>query len=83
MWSLRDSHCRGAPHLARIKVPALVVQSMADTGVFPSDARGIHDALGATDKTLQFITGDHYLENPKNARDDVADLIGAWLAQRS
>ncbi len=64
MWSLRDSHCRGAPHLARIKVPALVIQSMADTGVFPSDARGIHDALGATDKTLEFIIGDHYLENP-------------------
>jgi esterase/lipase len=83
MWSLRDSQCRGAPHLARIRVPALVVQSMADTGVFPSDARGIHDALGAKDKTLEFITGDHYLETPKNARDDVADLISAWIAHYS
>ena len=83
MWSLRDSQCRGAPHLARIKVPALVVQSMADTGVFPSDARGIHDALGGTDKTLQFITGDHYLENPATARDDVADFIAAWVGNRS
>ncbi len=83
MWSLRDSHCRGAPHLQRIKVPALVIQSMGDTGVFPSDARGIHDALGATDKTLQFITGDHYLEDPPNARDNVADLIAAWVAKRN
>jgi hypothetical protein len=58
---------RAAP--GGIKVPALVVQSMGDTGVFPSDARGIHEALGATDKTLQFITGDHYLENPQHARD--------------
>jgi pimeloyl-ACP methyl ester carboxylesterase len=82
MWSLRDSQCRGAPHLARIRVPALVIQSMADTGVFPSDARGIHDALGATDKTLEFIIGDHYLEKPHNARDDVADRIAAWITQR-
>ena len=46
MWSLRDSHCRGAPHLQRITQPALVVQSTADTGVFPSDAQAIYDALG-------------------------------------
>ena len=82
MWSLRDSQCRGAPHLARVRVPALVIQSMADTGVFPSDARGIYDALGATDKTLEFIIGDHYLEKPQNARDDVADRIAAWITQR-
>ena len=82
MWSLRDSQCRGAPHLARVRVPALVIQSMADTGVFPSDACGIHDALGATDKTLEFISGDHYLEKPQNARDDVADRIAAWITQR-
>jgi hypothetical protein len=50
--------------------------------VFPSDARGIHDALGATDKTLEFIIGDHYLEKPHNARDDVADRISAWITQR-
>ena len=83
MWSLRHSQCRGAPHLARINVPALVVQSMGDTGVFPSDARGIHEALGTDDKTLQFVIGDHYLENPKNARDEVADLIDAWVAKHS
>ncbi len=78
MWSLEESQCRGAPHLARIDVPALVVQSMADTGVFPSDARAIHDALGSRDKTLEFIAGDHYLEDP-GARDVVADLIAAWV----
>jgi pimeloyl-ACP methyl ester carboxylesterase len=81
MWSLRESFCRGAPHLARITVPALVIQSMADTGVFPSDARAIQDALGSTDKTLHFITGDHYLEQPPNARDVAADMIAAWTEQ--
>ncbi|NJN51992.1 MAG: hypothetical protein HC809_09685 [Gammaproteobacteria bacterium] len=82
MWSLEYSQCRGAPHLARIKVPSLVIQSMADTGVFPSDAKGIHQALGAKDKTLEFVTGDHYLETPSTARDTVADMIAAWVAAR-
>jgi len=83
MWSLEESHCRGAPHLNRIELPALVVQSMADTGVFPSDARAIYDALGSQDKSIELVTGDHYLENPSNARDTVADMIAAWVKQRT
>ena len=79
MWSLKSSPCRGAPHLAKIKVPALVVQSMSDTGVFPSDARGIHDLIGSDDKTLELTTGDHYLTQPDDARDKHADLITEWL----
>ena len=83
MWSLRDSHCRGAPHLNRITQPALVIQSLADTGVFPGDARAIFDALGSKDKHLEMITGDHYLENPRDARDGVADMIADWLASHT
>jgi hypothetical protein len=79
MWSLKESHCQGPPHLNRIDTPALVIQSLADTGVFPSDAQGIFDALGTEDKELHLIIGDHYLETPSNARDDVADLIAGWL----
>ena len=77
MWSLRESQCRGAPHLARITVPSLVVQSTADRGVYLSDAHAIHDALGATDKELHLIPGEHYFED--GGRDDVADLIAAWV----
>lgn len=80
MWSLKESQCRGAPHLGRIRTPSLVIQSMADTGVFPSDAQGIHDALAADDKALQFMTGDHYLTEPEGARDEVADRISGWLS---
>lgn len=82
MWSLKESQCRGVPHLQRIKVPSLVIQSLGDTGVFPSDARGIHEALAAEDKTLEFMTGDHYLEAPASARDEVADRIDGWLRAR-
>ena len=77
MWSLESSQCQGAPHLARIAVPSLVVQSLADRGVFPSDAHAIHDALAAGDKTLELVPGEHYFET--GGRDHVADLLAAWI----
>ena len=79
MWSLKDSHCRGAPHLNRITQPALVIQSDGDTGVFPRDPKAIFDELASGDKNIEMITGDHYLTTPDNARDSVADLITDWL----
>ena len=82
MWSLEHSQCRAIPHLKRIALPSLVVQSMADCGVFPVDAHTIHDNLAAVDKTLEFIPGDHYLQEPKPARDGVADLVAGWLQDR-
>jgi pimeloyl-ACP methyl ester carboxylesterase len=77
MWSRRESQCVGAPHLAQIDVPSLVVQSTADRGVFPSDARAIHDALAADDKALHLVPGEHYFED--GGRDEVADLIAPWV----
>ena len=52
MWSLRHAQTRAEPHLARIDCPALVINADGDTGVFPSDAQRIHNALASTDKTL-------------------------------
>jgi hypothetical protein len=78
MWSLETSQCRGEPHLARVLVPSLVINADADTGVFPSDAQRIFDAVGSTDKSSHSIQGDHYFQAPTHARDDVADLIAAW-----
>lgn len=83
MWSLEHSQCRGAPHLNRITVPALVVQSMADTGVFPVDAHAIHDSLNSGDKSIEFVAGDHYLQTPSTAREIVADLVADWLNART
>ena len=82
MWSLEYSQCRAIPHLERITIPSLVVQSMADAGVFPVDAHTIHDNLAADDTTLEFIAGDHYLQTPDDARDVIADLVADWLAAR-
>ncbi len=83
MWSLSESKCQGGPQLAKVEVPALVVQSTADMGVFPSDAHGIHAALAAKDKSLELIPGAHYFEDSEANRNAMVDLISAWIARRS
>jgi len=82
MWSLEESQCSSAEHLAAISLPSLVVQPTMDTGVFPSDARAIHDGLAATDKRLVELPGDHYFRGVEGARSDLADLIAEWVAER-
>lgn len=82
MWSLADSGCRAAPHLARITQPALIVQSTADQGCYLSDARAIHDGLGSADRTLVTVPGDHYLLAPAGAREAVAGVVGQWVRER-
>ena len=82
MWSLETSRCRGAPHLAKFDIPALVVQGMADTGVFPQDARDIHGFIGSADKTLELIPGAHYFEDSAEVRNAMAWLICDWVAAR-
>ena len=50
--------------------------------MFPSQAVALLDAVAATDKELVHMTGDHYFQDPPGARDEVADLIAAWVAAR-
>ncbi|SPM29338.1 hypothetical protein K875_00711, partial [Mycobacterium terramassiliense] len=81
MWSLRVAQTRAEPHLARIDCPALVMNAEADTGVFPSDAARIYDALASTDKTRASIDTDHYFTTP-GARSELADTIARWITKR-
>ncbi|KQH76880.1 alpha/beta hydrolase [Mycobacterium gordonae] len=81
MWSLRAAQTRAEPHLRRITCPALVINAEADTGVFPSDALRIYDALAGSDKSQAAIDTDHYFTTP-GARDAQADTIAAWIGQR-
>jgi hypothetical protein len=82
MWSLTDSDCGALPHLRRLDLATLLIQPSADNGVFPSQAQQIFDAVAATDKQCETMAGDHYFLEPAGARDDVADLIAAWIAAR-
>ena len=81
MWSLETSKCSGAVQLAKLGVPSLVVQSMADMGVFPSDARAIFEALTVSDKTLEFVPGAHYFEDSETHRNRAIDLMADWIAR--
>jgi len=83
MWSLEHSEARAELHLPKIRQPALVVQSMADTGVFPSDAKILFELLGSQDKMLELIPGAHYFETDPSDRERVADLIASWVGQRT
>lgn len=82
MWSLETSQCQGPPHLAKLHLPSLVIQSTGDTGVFPSDARQIFDAIAAADKTLELTPGAHYFEDDPKQRDQIADLMTDWVKTR-
>ncbi|HYD11093.1 MAG TPA: hypothetical protein VEA78_13410 [Acidimicrobiales bacterium] len=82
MWSLSESGCSCAPHLPKITEPSLLVQSTGDTGIFPSDARAMFDLMGADDKTIEWVDGDHYFQH-SGSRDEVADLIASWVRERN
>jgi pimeloyl-ACP methyl ester carboxylesterase len=81
MWSLKTAQTRAEPHLSRVTVPALVINADQDTGVFPSDAQRIFDALASTDKTRCSIDTDHYFTTP-GARSEQADTIVKWIHKR-
>jgi hypothetical protein len=56
---------------------------MADTGVFPSDARKIFDSIAATDKRLELVPGAHYFEDSEINRERAIDLMAAWIIERT
>ena len=82
MWSLETSRCQGPEQLARIDLPALVVQSLADTGVFPTDPKTIHAAIASEDKRLELIPGAHYFEDSEASRLTMVDMICDWVRER-
>ena len=83
MWSLETSKCQGPPQLAKLDVPALVVQGLGDMGVFPSDARKIFESIASRDKQLELIPGAHYFEDSETNREAAADLMAAWIMERA
>jgi hypothetical protein len=81
MWSLRHAQTRAEPHLSRLTCPALVINAEQDTGVYPSDAQRIYDALATEDKSQCSVDTDHYFATP-GARSEKADTIAKWIAKR-
>ena len=82
MWSLETSRCQGPEQLARFQLPSLVVQSLSDTGVFPSDPKAIHAAIASPDKRLELIPGAHYFEDSEANRVAMVELVAGWARER-
>lgn len=59
-WSGLSSNANVLKNAPKIRVPSLVVSYSGDNAIFPADARAAFDALGATDKQLISVPGDHY-----------------------
>lgn len=83
MWSLETSKCQGPEQLAKFAIPALVIQSTADQGVFLSDARKMFEAVGSKDKSVELIPGNHYLEDGPEFRHRAASIIADWVKART
>ena len=83
MWSLETSKCQGPEQLAKFAIPALVIQSRADKGVFLSDAKKMFEAVGSKDKTQELIPGNHYLEDGPDYRHRAAGIIADWVKARA
>ena len=73
---------QGPEQLARFQLPSLVVQSLSDTGVFPSDPKAIHAAIASPDKRLELIPGAHYFEDSEANRVAMVELVAGWARER-
>ena len=53
-------------------------------GIKPESYSGdqqMFDLMGASDKTMHMVDGDHYFHH-EGSRDDVADLVTTWVKER-
>jgi pimeloyl-ACP methyl ester carboxylesterase len=79
-WSGLSSDADVAATVPHVTVPTLVVHPTADTEIRLGQARAIHEASGAADKTYAEITGaGHYLAG---RRREAMDLVIDWLRTR-
>lgn len=85
-WSGLSSQASLERNAPGIHVPALVVNYDGDNAIFPSDARRAFDWLGAADKRLVTVAGDHYgfavgTQQRSGATLALAEIV-AWLRER-
>jgi len=82
-WSGISSHADFLRNAPMIEVPSLVIYYDGDNAIFPSDARAAFDGIGADDKELFDVPGDHYgfavgTQKRTGARGAL-EIIGRWL----
>jgi pimeloyl-ACP methyl ester carboxylesterase len=85
-WSGISSNADVVRNAPRVTVPSLVVSYSGDNAIFPADARAAFDALGAADKQLASVPGDHYGygvgTQERSGAPRALTKIVAWLRER-
>jgi pimeloyl-ACP methyl ester carboxylesterase len=79
-WSGLSSHAAMADTLPSVTVPSLFVHPTGDTEIRLAQARALHDASGADDRTYVEVKGaSHYLAG---RRPEAIELVVDWLRSR-
>jgi len=82
MWSLQDSKAGFEHSAGAFRIPAIVIQSTCDVGVYPSDAQYLYDLLASKDKELHFVKGGHFFEEGGDNLIAVLRLMCDWVKKR-
>jgi pimeloyl-ACP methyl ester carboxylesterase len=79
-WSGLSSHASMADTLPSVTVPSLFVHPTGDTEIRVHQARALHDASGAVDRTYVEVQGaSHYLQGH---RREALGIVVDWLRTR-
>jgi esterase/lipase len=82
MWSLQESKARFEHSAPAFRIPALVVQSTSDVGVYPSDAKHVFELLASQDKEFHLVPGGHFFEDNEKCLSNVIEMICEWTDKK-
>ncbi|MCK4741902.1 MAG: alpha/beta fold hydrolase, partial [Anaerolineales bacterium] len=86
-YPLRSAYEFGAmleemrPRLSKVTAPALLIHSLDDNFITPSDMQHIHDSLGSTDKRMVHVQNSNHIIPCDAAREDVFRETGSFVAE--
>lgn len=85
-WSGLSSNALLAKTAPAIKQPCLIIGYTADNTVFPGDINAAFESVGAADKELETVRGDHHghpvASGEEPGRDACGRKVNKWLQQR-
>jgi carboxylesterase len=68
------------PRLSKVTAPALLIHSLDDDFIPPSDMQHIHDSLGSTEKRMFHVQNSNHIITCDAAREDVFRETGSFAA---
>lgn len=69
------------PRLNKVTAPALLIHSLDDNFIPPSDMQHIYDSLGSTEKRMVHVKNNNHIITCDAAREEVFRETGSFVAQ--